>query len=83
MKKKYKKPIVMFEEIAFNTAIADACGFYAISWVSNSESMCEPIFKSDKVPVTYVADEISQCTSKFYCYHNPDGGMPVTLYNQS
>ena len=60
MKKKYKKPIVMFEEIAFNTAIADACGFYAINWVNNSESICE-----------------------FYCYHNPDGGKPVTLYNQS
>ena len=83
MKKKYKKPIVMFEEIAFNTAIADACGFYAINWVNNSESICEPIFKSDKVPVTYVADEISGCTSEFYCYHNPDGGKPVTLVNQS
>lgn len=84
MKKKYKKPIVMFEEIAFNTAIADACGFYAISWVNNnSESICEPIFKSDKVPVTYVADGISDCTSWFYCYHNPDGGIPVTLVNQS
>ena len=83
MKKKYKKPIVMFEEIAFNTAIADACGFYATKWVNQGESICEPIFKSDKLPVTYVADGISECTSWFYCYHNPDGGEPVTLVNQS
>lgn len=72
MKKEYKKPLVMFEEIAFDTAIADACTYQVINVVLRDETVCEPVISYPDLGKVYVSNGVSECTDgAAYCYHNP------------
>ena len=73
MKKEYKKPLVMFEEIAFDTAIADACTYQVIGSVNHvDETVCEPVISYPDLGKVYVLNGVSECIDgAAYCYHNP------------
>lgn len=73
MKKEYKKPLVMFEEIAFDTAIADACTYQVIGSVNHGdETLCEPVISYPDLGKVYVLNGFLECTDgAAYCYHNP------------
>ena len=81
MKKKYIKPTVMFEKIVFDTAIA-ACTFVEGEWVAANEGIqtCERKLHFTGYNAVYVLADTSVCKDgSFYCYHVPDGGLPIGL----
>lgn len=69
MKKNYKKPRVMFENLAFNTAIA-ACDFITTSGCQAIEGTSEIPYRDPWIPNTvYIINDQTVCTTEFYCYH--------------
>ncbi len=83
MKKEYKKPLVMFEEIAFDTAIADACTYQVIDIVNvGEETVCEPVIFYPDLGKVYVLDGGLKCKDgAAYCYHNPT--IVVSVHGRS
>lgn len=81
MKKKYKKPEIVFEDLAFKSALA-TCGFISTTRISDDRFPCEMVegddWRGGKGEPAYepVFDEVligdfSVCDSYFYCYHVP------------
>ena len=96
MKKKYKKPEIVFEKLAFKSALA-TCGFVSTKRIEDAFS-CDPV-KGDS-DVTWPGDvgepaiaegdflvsinrDSSICETSYSCYHIPDvmmEGAPGSTY---
>lgn len=90
MKKKYKKPEIVFEKLAFKSALA-TCGFISTTRISDDGFPCEmvegegeftwPGGKGEPAAVdgdpslVLINDDFSICTSGWYCYHVPEAMM--------
>ena len=81
MKKKYKKPEIVFEKLAFKSALA-TCGLVSTTRISDDRFPCEMVDGDDwqggKGEPAYDADfdavligDFSVCDSYFYCYNVP------------
>ena len=82
MKKKYKKPEIVFEKLAFKSALA-TCGFISTTRISDDGYPCEMVEGNDwqggKGEPAYDAagfeevliGDFDVCDSYFYCYHVP------------
>lgn len=81
MKKKYKKPEIVFEKLAFKSALA-TCGYISTKRISEDAFSCEMVYGNDwqggKGEPAYNEDldcvligDSSVCDSYFYCYHVP------------
>lgn len=86
MKKKYKKPEIVFEKLAFKSALA-TCGFISTRRISEDIFSCEmvesegdyqysggkgePAAVSDWPGMVLINDDTSKCSSGYYCYHVP------------
>lgn len=82
MKKKYKKPEIVFEKLAFKSALA-TCGFVSTKRIESDFFSCEmvdgkwqggkgePAFAGDDLGLVLINDDSSICESEFYCYHVP------------
>ena len=82
MKKNYKKPRVMFENLAFNTAIAACDYIYTTNEKCNTSSPDgKPFYDEEDTATIYIADMIS-CNSIFYCYHGPNP-IPAGKFSNS
>lgn len=85
MKKKYKKPEIVFEKLAFKSALA-TCGFISTKRIEDAFS-CDPV-KGDN-EVTWPGDvgtptiangdifvlingDFSICDTEWSCYHVPE-----------
>lgn len=96
MKKKYKKPEIVFEKLAFKSALA-TCGYVSTKRINDAFS-CDPV-KGDSeftwpgdVGEPAIADgdifvlingNSSICESSWSCYHVPDvmmEGAPGSTY---
>lgn len=85
MKKKYKKPEIVFEKLAFKSALA-TCDFISTTRISDDGYPCgmvendsefqwpygkgEPTYNADFDEVLINGD-ISVCSSGWYCYDVP------------
>lgn len=88
MKKKYKKPEIVFEKLAFKSALA-TCGFISTKDINDAFS-CDPV-KSDgelkwpgdwgeptynpDLDVVLIDSGFEYCSSGYECYHVPDGAL--------
>ncbi len=79
MKKSYKKPQVMFEEITLSSAIA-ACNYVLEEGVGCNEiatggdGILQGPYTNVIAGVSFIANvgvEGSMCQNEFECYHNP------------
>lgn len=81
MKKKYKKPEIVFEDLAFKSALA-TCAFISTTRISDDRFPCELVEGDDwqggKGEPAYNGDfdfvligDMSVCDSYYYCYHVP------------
>lgn len=72
MKKRYEKPMVYFEDMSFDTAIAQVC--QTLQYVGNcntnphDELGCSP-FQAENGLIFIDADKKSCNEGAFYCYH--------------
>lgn len=95
MKKKYKKPEIVFEKLAFKSALA-TCGFVSTTKIENDGYPCyivegegDKTWPLDKGEPTYVPDfgttlingDRNICSSEYYCYHVPQD--PIMLEGQN
>ena len=87
MKKKYKKPEIVFEKLAFKSALA-TCGFISTTRISDDGFPCEmvdsegdyqwPGGKGEPTAMdgdsswVLIGDNDGTCTDYFYCYHVPE-----------
>lgn len=80
MKKKYKKPEIVFEKLAFKSALA-TCGYVSTTRIADTYS-CEMVegddWRGGKGEPAYNEDldcvligDFSVCDNYFYCYHVP------------
>ncbi len=89
IKKEYKKPKIVFEDLAFKSALA-TCGYVSTTKIENDKYPCYPVEEEvlgDKVSgvPTYdtafeeviINDNQNICSSMFYCYH-----VPLTDFNE-
>ena len=83
MKKKYKKPEIVFEKLAFKSALA-TCGYISTKRITDDFS-CEMVVgdewiggKGEPTAVgeipdwVLIDDEFGACTDYFDCYHVPE-----------
>ena len=85
MKKKYKKPEIVFEKLAFKSALA-TCGYISTRRISEDAFSCEMVENDSefqwpfgKGEPTYNEDfdevlingDLSVCSSGWYCYDVP------------
>ena len=81
MKKKYKKPEIVFEDLAFKSALA-TCGFVSTTRIENDAYPCYQVdgeYPLGKGEPTYVPDwgdilinkDRNICSSYYYCYDVP------------
>ena len=79
MKKKYTKPEVLFEHMEFNTAIASACDWQAVTDCIDADPTNEyfdaPISVKDPEDpgsvMVLIANGIDGCRTSQTCYHVP------------
>lgn len=87
MKKKYEKPEIVFEKLAFKSALA-TCGFISTTRISDDEYPCEmvdsegdyqwpggkgePTMAADDPGWVLINDDFSVCNTGWYCYHVPE-----------
>ena len=86
MKKKYKKPEIVFEKLAFKSALA-TCGFISTKRIEDDTFSCEPVKGDNKVtwpgdvgtPTIASGDifvlingDFSICDTEWSCYHVPE-----------
>lgn len=89
IKKEYKKPKIVFEDLAFKSALA-TCGLVSTTKIGDDAYPCYPVeevIEGDKVSgvPTYdtafeeilINDDRTICSSEFYCYH-----VPLTDFNE-
>ena len=73
----------MFENLAFNTAIATCDYIYTTNEKCNTSSPDgKPFYDEEDTATIYIADMIS-CNSIFYCYHGPNGPIPTEKFINS
>lgn len=83
MKKNYKKPRVMFENLAFNTAIAACDYIYTTNEKCNTSSLDgKPFYDEEDPDAIYIAD-IIPCNTIKYCYHGPTDPIPTEKFINS
>ena len=82
MKKKYKKPEIVFEDLAFKSALA-TCGFVSTTKIEGDNYPCipvegerentwgEPAYVPD-FDETVINGDMNICESEYYCYHVPE-----------
>lgn len=82
MKKKYKKPEIVFEKLAFKSALA-TCGYVSTKRISEDAFSCEMVEGDDwqggkgepaavgEMPDWVLIGDNGTCTDYFYCYHVP------------
>lgn len=83
IKKEYKKPKIVFEDLAFKSALA-TCGLVSTTKIENDYYPCYPVEaevdgdKGSGVPSydtafeeTLINDDRNICSSEYYCYHVP------------
>ena len=81
MKKKYKKPEIVFEKLAFKSALA-TCGLVSTTRISDDYFPCEMVegddWRGGKGEPAYDGDfdcvligDFGVCDTYFYCYHVP------------
>lgn len=95
MKKKYKKPEIVFEKLAFKSALA-TCGFVSTTKIGDDTYPCyivegegDKTWPLDKGEPTYVPDfgttlingDRNICSSEYYCYHVP--ADPIMLEKEN
>lgn len=84
MKKKYKKPEIVFEKLAFKSALA-TCGYVSTKRISEDAFSCEmvdgdewiggkgePTAMDGDSSWVLIGDNDGTCTDYFYCYHVPE-----------
>ena len=86
MKKKYKKPEIVFEKLAFKSALA-TCGYVSTKRIEDAFScemvegdseftwpggMGEPAAPGEIPDWVLIGDNDGTCTDYFYCYHVPE-----------
>ena len=81
MKKKYKKPEIVFEDLAFKSSLA-TCGFVSTTKITNDIYPCYqvdgeyPLGKGEPAYVpdwgdTLINSDRNICSSYYYCYDVP------------
>lgn len=82
MKKKYKKPEIVFEKLAFKSALA-TCGYISTKRISEDAFSCEMVYGDDwqggkgeptavgEIPDWVLIGDNGTCTDYFYCYDVP------------
>lgn len=82
MKKKYKKPEIVFEKLAFKSALA-TCGLVSTTKISDDGFPCEMVDGDqwqggqgepaavDGDPGWVLIGDNGTCTDDYYCYHVP------------
>lgn len=89
MKKKYKKPEIVFEKLAFKSALA-TCGYISTRRISEDSFSCEivesegdlkwpggkgePAYNED-FDVVLIDSGFKFCSTGYECYHVPQGAM--------
>lgn len=84
MKKKYEKPEIVFEKLAFKSALA-TCGFISTTKISDDGYPCEmvhggkwpydkgePTMAADDPGWVLINDDFDICNTEWYCYHVPE-----------
>lgn len=77
MKKKYVKPVIMFENMNLNTAIASCEAYYVTTceyWDSNKDTYDGiPYYWKEINEILIDGDDLqnSGCSTGFYCYDVP------------
>lgn len=83
IKKEYKKPKIVFEDLAFKSALA-TCGYVSTTRIENDIYPCYPVdkevegVKGSGVPTydtdwgfTYINGNKNICSIEYTCYHVP------------
>ena len=70
MKKKYEKPVVIFEDMELNTSIA-TCEYRELPGQQGIESNRLPGAILFTLGDSSMKCDVSGDTEDFYCYHNP------------
>lgn len=89
IKKEYKKPKIVFEDLAFKSALA-TCGYVSTTKIGDDAYPCYPVeaevegYKGSGVPtydtewnVTYINGNKYICSMEYECYH-----VPLTDFNE-
>lgn len=84
MKKKYEKPEIVFEDLAFKSALA-TCGFVSTKRIESDFFSCEmvdgdewiggkgePTMAADDPGWVLINDDFNICNTGWYCYHVPE-----------
>ena len=82
IKKEYKKPKIVFEDLAFKSALA-TCGYVSTTKIGDDTYPCYPVegeWPLGKGEPAYVPDwgdtlingDTNICSSEYYCYHVPE-----------
>lgn len=76
MKKTYEKPIVRFEDMQFDSTIAQNCAWYYIGDCEETTLLaaesCRPYSGGIDGVVYFVANDVDICSGgSFDCYHAP------------
>ena len=76
MKKEYKKPVILFEDMEFNTAIAAPCDYVLSTGCTeqigpDGETYWPMVDPNDTDLILFLEGII--CNDIYECYHNPDG----------
>ena len=89
MKKKYKKPEIVFEKLAFKSALA-TCGYVSTAKITNDMYPCYivegegnktwPLGKGEPAYMpewgdTLINGDMNICSIEYYCYHVPADPM--------
>lgn len=70
-KKQYIKPMIAFEDMQLNSAIADMCTWITVADCVSGVDGIPPTF-SPYDGVTYFTANQTTCQWKSICYHNPE-----------
>ena len=82
IKKEYKKPKIVFEDLAFKSALA-TCGYVSTTRIEGDKYPCYPVegeWPLGKGEPAYFPDwgdtlingDKNICSSEYYCYHVPE-----------
>lgn len=88
MKKEYKKPVILFEDMEFNTAIAAPCDYVLSTGCAEMVGPGGGTYWPVEDPnspgeILFLVDSLI-CNVYFECYHNPDGSdISAALTNLS
>lgn len=81
-KKQYTKPMIAFEDMQLNSAIADMCDWITVFDCAPNADHIYPTWNAYDGQ-TYFIEALSACLVKDECYHNPTHNIPSYLMGQS